>query len=377
MSTARTTRDSAGSARPDAGKPSGRTGATASGAAGGLVDGRADGTVSGAADGRADGTVSGGAGSLVDGRAAGRVADQDGRPAGAGRAAGTAAWAGAGGPFAEPMRPRPLRATGRLLRSELGLTFRRPRNIAMLVVLAVVPVIMGVVLRVVGMDEDTPSIVTQVAGNGVMLTFVAMSMLIQLLLPLAVAVVAGESIAGEAGGGTLRYLLTAPAGRTRLLLVKFANMAVFALAACAVVALAALVTGFALFPVGPVTLLSGTTIPLFDGLLRLLLVVAYCAAGMAAFGAIGIAVSTMTEVPIGAVAGSVVGVVFFQVFSLIPQLEPIRPYLLTTWWSTFDGAMRDPVATDVMTQGLFAFASYALIAGAIAWGRFTSRDITS
>ncbi|WP_248959174.1 ABC transporter permease [Sphaerisporangium perillae] len=276
-----------------------------------------------------------------------------------------------------PVRPSAPRAAVRLLASELGLTFRKPRNIAMLIVLACVPVLLGVVLRVVGGDNDAPSLITQVAGNGLMLTFAAMTLLVELLLPLAVAVVAGDAIAGEAGGGTLRYLLTAPAGRTRLLAVKFANVSVFALVACSVVAAAALITGFALFPVGPVTLLSGSTISIADGLLRILIVTGYAAAGMAALGAVGLAVSTLTEVPIGAVAATVVGVVFSHVLSVIPQLEPVRPYLLTSWWSSFDGALRDPVATDVMTQGLLVFAAYTVICGSLAWARFSSRDITS
>ncbi|MFC4585975.1 ABC transporter permease [Sphaerisporangium corydalis] len=297
----------------------------------------------------------------------------------AGQGAGTGKGAARGqGAGAVAVRRRgPGRAALRMLGSELGLTFRRPRNIAMLVVLAFVPVLIGVVLRVVGGDDDAPSIITQVAGNGLMLTFAALTLLVQLLLPLAVSVVAGDAIAGEANGGTLRYLLTAPAGRGRLLAVKFANVSVFALAACSVVAVAALVTGSILFPVGPVTLLSGSTIPLADGLLRVLIVTGYSAAGMAALGTVGLAISTLTEVPIGAVAGTMVTVVFSQVFGLIPQLEPLRPWLLTSWWSSFDGALRDPIAADVMVQGLLVFGAYALIFGSIAWARFSGRDITS
>ena len=84
-------------------------------------------------------------------------------------------------------------------------------------------------------------------------------------------------MASRRGSGTLRTLLTVPAGRTRLVLVKFSAVVVFCLAACLLVAVAALLTGFVLFPVGRVTLLSGSTIPLADGLLRVLLVVLYAA----------------------------------------------------------------------------------------------------
>lgn len=269
------------------------------------------------------------------------------------------------------------RAALRLLGSELGLTFRRPRTLAMLAVLACFPVLIGTVTKLAGTDDALGSSVLQVAGNGLTLTFLSLSLLVHIVLPLAVTVVAGDSIAGEASTGTLRYLLTAPAGRTRLLAVKAVSVTVFALAACSVVTLAALLTGFVLFPVGPVTLLSGTTVPLADGLLRVLIVTGYSAAGMAALGVVGLAVSTLTQAPIGAVAGTVVAIVGAQVLGMVDQLSPVRPYLLTSWWSSFDGALRAPIAFEDMTQGLLAFAAYAVVFGALAWGRFAGRDITS
>ncbi|MEO3856058.1 ABC transporter permease [Acrocarpospora sp. B8E8] len=266
------------------------------------------------------------------------------------------------------------RAVVRLLGSEIGLTFRRPRNLALLAVLAVVPVLIGVAIRVAG---DGVDFVGQVAGNGLVLTFAAFFVMLPLVLPLAVGVVAGDSIAGEASLGTLRYLLTAPAGRTRLLVLKYLNVVVFAAAACGVVAVSALITGLVLFPVGPVTLLSGSTVPLAEGLLRIGLVALYAAAGMAALGALALAISTFTEAPIWAIAATLVLVVVARVLQAIPQLAVIDPYLLTSWWDKFDGALRAPIAVDQMGQGLLAFGAYILVFGAIAWARFTSRDITA
>ena len=127
-----------------------------------------------------------------------------------------------------------------------------------------------------------------------------------LILPLVVAVVTGDSIAGEANRGTLRYLLTVPAGRTRLLGIKFTANVAFCAAACLLVSAVAVAVGAILFPVGPVTLLSGNAVPLGEGLLRLLFVTLYLAAAMAALGAIGLAISTFTEHPIGAIAAVLV-----------------------------------------------------------------------
>lgn len=293
--------------------------------------------------------------------------------AGPGEAAGRRAGAGAG--------RRPGAGAGaaflRLLGSELGLTFRRPRNQAMLGVLAVVPVVVGVALRLFAGDDGMGGVIAAVAGNGLMLTFASLSFLTVLLMPVTVSVVAGDALAGEAAAGTLRYLLAAPAGRTRLLMVKYLNAVLFSFAVTAVVAASALLTGLVLFPTGPVTLLSGTTVSVAEGLLRVLLTVGYVGAGMAALAAVALAMSAFTEVSIGAIAGTVVFVVVSQVLRAVPQLDGLAPYLLPTWWMRFDGVLRDPVATGDMAQGLLVFGAYVLLFGSIAWARFTGKDITS
>ncbi|MEU4546201.1 ABC transporter permease subunit [Nonomuraea dietziae] len=273
----------------------------------------------------------------------------------------------------------PVSAFLRMLGSELSLTFRRPRNLAMLAVLAVVPVILGVVLRLVGDDlSDGPGgLLQQVTGNGFFLSFISLSALVPLLMPVAVAVVAADSVAGEASAGTLRYLLAAPAGRTRLLAVKYVNAVLFCLAVASAVSLAALVTGLLLFPAGPVTLLSGVAIPLGDALLRMLIVIGYVTAGMAALAAVALALSTLTEAPIGAIAATVVLVISTQVLRVIPQLDVLQPYLLPNWWGDFDAVLRDPIAFDDLSSGLLAFGAYILLFGSLAWARFTSKDITS
>ena len=165
----------------------------------------------------------------------------------------------------------------------------------------------------------------QIAGNGVFLTFIALSLLLILVLPVVIAVISGDSVAGEAGYGTLRYLLTVPAGRTRLLAVKYLTIVVWAVTATFIVSVVALVVGVILFPVGPVTLLSGTTVSLGAGLVRVLFVTLYVCAAMAALGAIGLAVSTFTEHAIGAIAAVMILVVASEVVDQIPQFAPVAP----------------------------------------------------
>jgi ABC-2 type transport system permease protein len=294
-------------------------------------------------------------------------------PAGADYAGGAAA-AGQG-------RDAPVQAWLRFFRSELRLVFGRRRNQALLVVVALFPLIIGIGLRLgdQGGNSGGPSVafITQLAGNGVFLSFIALTLLLILVMPLAVAVVAGDSMAGESGYGTLRFLLAVPAGRVRLLSVKYATIVIFALVVTFLVAAVALATGAALFPIGPVTLLSGTTVPLADAMLRLVFVSLYVAAAMATLGMIGLALSTLTEHAIGAIAALAVVVVTSEVIDNVPQFAAVHPYLPTHWWSSFDSLLRVPIDTGTLLRGLLSFAVYLLLFGSFTWARFTTADVTS
>src|SRR5919205_1229304 len=143
-------------------------------------------------------------------------------------------------------RPNPLGL--RLLRSELRLVFGRRRNIALLGALACVPILIAVAIRISGgprRDEGGggPAFIGSIAGNGLFVAFTALVVTLPLFLPLAVSVTAGEAVAGEASTGTLRNLLVVPVGRTRLLLVKFAGIVAFAVAAALTVAAAGVLIG--------------------------------------------------------------------------------------------------------------------------------------
>src|ERR1700739_1247986 len=141
----------------------------------------------------------------------------------------------AGGPKSAEL----VRTTLRFFTNELRTTFFRRRNQLLLLVAALFPLLIGIGLKAAaphggggsGPSSSGAAFFNQLAGNGVFLTFIALSLLLILVLPVVVAVVAGDSIAGEAGYGTLRYLLAVPAGRTRLLVVKYATIVVWAVAA--------------------------------------------------------------------------------------------------------------------------------------------------
>jgi ABC-2 type transport system permease protein len=281
---------------------------------------------------------------------------------------------------AAPAVRRPPAVSTRFLRSELAMVFRRRRNLAILAVLAGIPIVIAIAIKVTAPPNDGtdgPPFLFSITGNGIFVALTALTVVLPLFLPLAVSVVAGESVAGEASLGTLRYLLVVPVSRTRLLAVKYAGALAYCLAAAFVVAIVGTVMGALLFPIGPVTLLSGTQVSYGAGLARLLLVALYIAAMMAGLAAIGLFVSTLTESAIAAMATTAVLAVLSQVLNQVPQLDWLAPWLFSHYWLDYGDLLRDPIATGAVTKGLAATAAYVLIFGSLAWSRMTTKDVSS
>jgi ABC-2 type transport system permease protein len=274
-------------------------------------------------------------------------------------------------------RPSAVAAFVRLLRSELRLVMRRRRNLAMLAVLACGAPLIGIAVKTAGQADGGPPFLSSITQNGLFLVFTSLTVALPLFLPLVIAVVSGESLAGEASTGTLRNLLVVPVGRTRLLAVKLLSVFVFGLVATLVVWTSAVIVGLALFPRGDMLLLSGTSVSLTEGFGRALLVALYVAAMLAGVGAIGVFISTLTEVPMGAMAATAVLVIVTQIVGAVPQARMVWPYLFTAPWFSYGDFLRSPVPAHGILVGLLTEAAYVAVFGALAWARFNSKDVTS
>jgi len=260
------------------------------------------------------------------------------------------------------------------------MVFRRRRNQVILATLAAVPVLIAVAVRLAAPPHDPsegPPFLYAIAGNGVFVALTSLTVVLPLFLPLAVAVVSGDSVAGEASLGTLRYLLVVPVSRTRLLVVKYAGAVAYCVVAALTVGAVGAGIGALLFPVGPVTLLSGVQVPLATGLVRVALVAAYVAAMMAGLAMIGLFVSTLTESPIAAMATTAVLAVTSQVLDSVPQLSWLHPWLFSHYWLDFSDLLRDPISVDGPVRGLLVTFAYGLVFGTLAWSRMTTKDVSS
>lgn len=276
---------------------------------------------------------------------------------------------------ARTARPR-IRLRGSFALNELATMFGRIRNLALLGALAAIPLALGIAIKLTTNHPDGGGgFISQVSNNGLFLVFSSLTITLPVFLPLALGVVAGDSISGEAGQGTLRYLLVAPVGRNRLLAVKGGALVVFCVVASFTVAVSAFVIGLILFPIGQVTLLSGESISFGATLVKAVIITLLVAASLLGLASIGLFVSTLTDTAIAAMAVTVGVTVLSGILQTIPQLSSIQPWLFTDQWTSFADLLRDPVYTPNIVHNVLIQALYVAVFGSAAWARLSSRDV--
>ena len=269
---------------------------------------------------------------------------------------------------------------GSLVASELSVLFRRRRTWAMLATISMIPIFLAIAVKLSGSTippGEGPPFLDRVSQNGLFVGFTAMILAIPLFLPLTIGVVAGDTIAGEASTGTLRYLLVAPVNRARLLVVKFVGAGAFAIAATVTLMVTGIIVGVILFPVGPVTLLSGDVISIPAALLRIFLVVVYVTISLLGLSAVGLFISTLTVIPVGAMAATVVFSTVMQILATLPQIAVIHPFLISYNWLGFADLLRNPMGLGSFVSNIALQLAYIVIFGSLAYSRFTSKDILS
>jgi ABC-2 type transport system permease protein len=288
----------------------------------------------------------------------------------------------------EVSRPAPATVTPRIVRgallrqvrSELRLVFGRRRNLILLVALGAIPLLIGIAVKAnppqVG-DGGGPQFLDHITSSGLFLVLTSLFITLNLFLPVVVGIVAGDAVSAEAQTGTLRYLLAVPVRRGRLLLVKAFGIAAYALAAVGTIAGVGAIAGTALFGTGSFVLLGGQQVSAGEGLLRILAILIYVWLSLSGLLAIGLLISTLTEVPVAAMAGTLGFAILSLVLDAIPQLDSIHPYLINNYWQSFGTLVRVGPDLGALGQHLLLQVAYVAVAGGLAWAHFGNADVSA
>ena len=267
---------------------------------------------------------------------------------------------------------------------ELSKLGRRPRTWVSLALLCGLPLAVAIFLattRIGTAAGQGPAFLSAVLANGSLFPAAALAIVLPLFLPVAVAIVGGDAVAGEADSGMLRYLLARPVGRTRLLLAKLVAMAVFVIGAVLAVVLSGYLIGMLFFPTQPggeiVTSVSGPALSPGQVTLRIGAAMLYVALSMLGVGAIALFLSTVTDSSLGATLGAIAALVASQLFTALDAATSIRPYLPTRYWLAWIDFFREPVLWRDIERGVGIQAVYVAVFLALAWANFQTKDVTS
>ena len=271
-----------------------------------------------------------------------------------------------------------------MIRVELVKMLRRPRTWITIVLLNALPTLVAVLLAVTDVGPqpgEGPAFLSAVLTDGKLFPLAALSIVLPLFMPVAVAVVAGDAVAGEATGGTLRYVLSRPVGRTRLLVAKLVSVLAFVLLAVVVVAAVGYVVGRLLLGDGDasglVTGISGSSLTSTQLVERTLLSIVYVSLSMLSVAAVALLLSTMTDSAVGAALGALAFLIASALLLTLDAAHALQPYLPTRYWLSFVDLFRDPILWRDVLRGVLLQGVYVVVFLGAAWANFTTKDITS
>jgi len=270
----------------------------------------------------------------------------------------------------------------RLVKTELSKQMFRPRTWVAFGFLAVVPVIIAVALKLNPPDlsggEEGGRYFFLATQSGLFLPVAALVVMSGFFLVVVICMFAGDAVASEAGWGNLRYLLTRPVGRGRLLTAKLFVVAVLALVSTSVVALSGLIAGVIAFGWDPITIpFFGLSQSTSEILLNLGLSIVLITWGLAAVISFAFMLSTMTDSSAGAIFGAVGLYIVALILGEISSLGAIRAGLPVRYYDAWtDLFLRNEFTAD-MWRSIAIQVPYVVVFLLVAWGWFHRKDIKS
>ena len=277
----------------------------------------------------------------------------------------------------------------KLLRIELYKVFKRPRTYISFGIVAAISFIIQLAMLSGGKDFVSFGMqaVTEqfdVQGdiiNGYFVTYIILqSLLVQ--IPLLVALVAGDMLAGEASMGTMRLVLTKPISRPKLIWIKFMASLVYTVMLIVWLAVVGLFVSLLIFGAGDmVNMKSGTFIILLkdDMVWRYMAAFVFASLAMTSIAALAMMLSAFADNSIGPIIATMGIVVVLTILTNLelPLFNAIKPYLFTTHMIGWKGFFDDPVPYAAIYKSAGVLVAYTLGFLGITIAYFNKKDISS
>lgn len=266
-----------------------------------------------------------------------------------------------------------------MVRWEVFKLLRQRRTYLGLGAAALVPLVFVAALKIVGEGppEGEAPFAAQLLQNGLVIPLATLALGSLVILPLLTVLVAGDAIAGEVSGGTLKTILGRSVGRSGLFWSKVAAVALYTLAVVAVLVGVGLVAGYFAIGFRPLAGLGGTPIPVGEVLALIWLGAGLVSLPLLALAAFSILLSATTHNSVASVVGGVVLILILQLVSSLGLGGALDPYLLTNQFAAWLNLMRDPIDWAPIVRSAWVSAAWAGASLLAAWVIFARRDVLS
>lgn len=279
-----------------------------------------------------------------------------------------------------------------LVRTEFTKAARRTRTLIVGLVLVGLPTLIVLAINTrgdrAGRGGEGEGLFLLARQSGLLVPAAVLSVMSGFLLVVIAGTLAGDSVAGDASWGNLRYLLMRPVPRGRLLVAKAFVAGVLIWAATVAVALAGLAVGAMVFGAHAVTvpdlgnpasggLGGGFHLDAGTLLLRVMLATGYVAFGFTALLALGTLFSTLTDTSVSAIGAAVGVYIVSEILDSISELGRLRDAFPTHYRGAWESMFTQNSFSGDMVTGVIVQLAYLAVFGAAAIIWFRRKDIRS
>lgn len=267
-------------------------------------------------------------------------------------------------------------------RSELRRQLGRRRTLWVVGIILALPLIL---VGAFAFDDDRPRrddgsirIVDLATGSGANFTVFTFLMAAEFLLFIVAALFAGDPVPAEASWSSLRYLLTAPVSRARLLTSKLVVGYASTAALILLLPTWALLVGSLTYGVEPFTIPAGGELPWSEFLPRMLVAVGYVLLSTGAIGAFAFWIGVRSQAPLAAVGSALILLIVSGILDSIDALGDWRKALPGHYSRAWlDLLASGPVEWVDLRRGALWSLFYLVLFLALGYRRFRRQDILS
>ncbi|NLO27785.1 MAG: ABC transporter permease subunit [Actinobacteria bacterium] len=216
-----------------------------------------------------------------------------------------------------------------------------------------------------------------IESNGLYVAVISLFALAAFLLPLLASMAGSQTIAGEAEKGTLRTVLMQPVRRGALLMAKWLVANAYVAVGLVVLAVASIIAGGAFFGLSPMLLFSGETTGVGHSIWLIFLSYVFVWFGMVAVVSVSVALSTLTDSGLTAMAAGLALVIVMIILGSLPVFDFLQPYLFTTHFDAWTNLFNSPIDWGPIRDALINFAVWIIGMTGIAYLIFRRKDILS